>query len=91
MKMVAKRPGEFTNDDPMWVIGCIDSYGAIVGRAATSVENIMHGAAESKGKRWRWNIWGQDWCDTRNHDQLTDEEFLLVVDWLERKGYKWVE
>lgn len=77
-------------DDPMWVIGCIDSYGAIHSRLARSTASLMHGPNESKGKRWRWNIWGQEFVATRNptHDQLTKEEYFDVCDWLERHEYK---
>lgn len=50
----------------------------------------MHGPEESKGRRWRWNIWGQEFVATRNpaNDQLSKEEYFTVCDWLERKGYK---
>lgn len=77
-------------DDAMWVVGCIDSYGSITAREAAGHGDIMHGVAESKGRRWRWNIWGQEFIATRNpsHDRLSTEEFHLVTGWLERKGYK---
>ena len=80
-------------DDPMWVIGCIDSHGAIVARHAASSASgglIMHTKDESKGKRWRWNIWGQEFhaaFKTPLHE-LTKEEYFLINDYLERKGYK---
>lgn len=74
----------------MWVIGCIDSNGAITARHAAGHQSIMHSPAESRGKRWRWNIWGQEYQATRNGrlDELTDDELAAVTDWLERKGYK---
>ena len=77
-------------DDPMWVIGCIDAYGAITARHAASKGRVMHSPDESRGKRWRWNIWGQEYTATRNGrlDDLNDEELAAVTDWLERKGYK---
>jgi len=74
----------------MWVIGCIDSNGAITARHAGGGQNLMHTPSESRGKRWRWNIWGQEYQATRNGrlDELTDDELAAVTDWLERKGYK---
>lgn len=71
-------------DDPMWVIGCIDSNGAIRARHANFKGNIMHGSDESCGKRWRWNIWGQDFHATRLRqlNELTAEESFLIIDWL---------
>jgi hypothetical protein len=80
-------------DDPMWVIGCIDSHGAIVARHATSGGNIMHGSSESRGKRWRWNIWRQEFFSTLRGrlDELTEDEHSAVVEWLERRGYKKVD
>lgn len=77
-------------DDPMWVIGCIDAYGAITARHANSRGRVMHGQDESRGKRWRWNIWGQEFTATRNGrlDEMNDEELAAVTEWLERHGYK---
>lgn len=77
----------------MWVIGCIDAYGAITARHANHKQSIMHSGAEARGKRWRWNIWGQEYTATRygRLDELTDEELAAVTDWLERHGYKKVE
>ena len=80
--------GQYKANDPMWVIGCIDSYGAIIARHAHGGQNYMHTLAESKGKRWRWNIWGQEYHQTATLDRLTDEEYIAVDTWLERKGYK---
>jgi hypothetical protein len=70
--------------DPVWVVGCIDSYGAIHARHAAAVENTLHGPNESKGTRWRWNIQEQKFVLTA----LLESELATVVDWLERKGYK---
>ena len=83
-----KSPHEV--DDPMWVIGSIDHAGAIHARHAGSNGRVMHGPAESIGKRWRWNIWAQEYVATRNasHERLSPEEYDIVNDWLERKGYK---
>lgn len=77
----------------MWVIGCIDSHGAITARHAAGNGRLMHAPEESRGKRWRWNIWGQEYQATRNGrlDEMTDDELAAVTDWLERKGYKRVE
>lgn len=78
-------------DDPMWVVGCIDSYGAITARVVTGNQSILHTVDESKGKRWRWNIWGQEFHSTRNPtlDRLSDEEFFIVEDWLVKHGHKY--
>lgn len=92
MKRRSKDP-----DEPMWVIGCIEHNGAITGRAAASGGRVMHSKEESKGKRWRWNIWSQDFhatlkmCFDPGSQVLTPEEFSLVEDWLERRGYKGTE
>lgn len=72
----------------MWVIGCIDSYGAITARHAKATQNQMHTLEESRGKRWRWSIWGQEYHCTGGLAELTTEEIDAVTDWLERKGYK---
>lgn len=89
-KSYVKKRGQYHPDDPMWVIGCIDSYGAITARAARGRDNIMHTPNESKGKRWRWCIWSQEYHATRNPtlDDLSEEELFAVSDWLERNGYK---
>ncbi len=77
-------------DEPMWVIGCIDAYGAIRARVAAGHQNKLHGKEESVGKRWRWNIWGQEFYATREPllNQLSDEEIVLVESWLEHHGHK---
>lgn len=86
-----KRPKFHDPDDPMWVVGSIDSYGAIHARVAKSGGSVMHTKAESNGKRWRWNIWGQEFHATRapTLDKLSDEEWTTVEDWLLRKGLKY--
>jgi hypothetical protein len=50
----------------------------------------MHGEGESRGRRWRWNIWGQEFHATKlgRLDEMTNDELLAVTDWLERHGYK---
>ena len=75
------------DDKPMWVIGCIDSYGAILARSDDG-RQPMHRAAESRGKRWRWNVWQQKYGATQNFDELSTDERFSVSDWLERHGYK---
>ena len=82
--------GEYSVDDLMWVVGSIDAYGAIHARAVSGGGNVMHGPAESKGKRWRWNIWRQEYVATRNasHEMLTDDEWKIVDDWLIKHGYR---
>lgn len=77
-------------DEPMWVVGCIDSYGEIRARVVKGGQSMTHTPSESKGKRWRWNIWGQEYHATRNPtlDRLSGEETGLVSDWLERHGHK---
>lgn len=88
-----KRPGQFLPDDPMWIVGSIDAYRAIHARVVEGYASTTHTPAESIGKRWRWNIWQQEYTATRNasHERLTDEEYMVISDWLERKGYKWRE
>ena len=84
-----KRPGQYVaGTDPMWVVGCITAHGAIIARIVKGPSCVTHTEAESKGKRWRWNIWGQEFHATRanNLDPLTDEELVLVHDWLKRNG-----
>lgn len=74
----------------MWVVGCIDSYGEIRARVVKGGASMTHAPSESKGKRWRWNIWGQEYHATRNPtlDSLSKEELDLVSDWLVRHGHK---
>lgn len=76
--------------DPMWVIGCIDAYGAISARVVKRNDDIMHTLNESKGKRWRWNIWSQEFHCTRNPtlDKLDPDERVSVESYLERRGLK---
>jgi hypothetical protein len=71
----------------MWVIGCIDSYGAISAREDNG-RNPFHELPESRGAKWRWNIWKQEWFMDGKVDNLTKEERVIVEDWLERHGYK---
>lgn len=78
---------EWNESKPMWVIGTIDSYGAITARASTSrTSSPMHGIGDGNGHRWRWNVWGQDFHAVNGND-INADECLLVKDWLERKGY----
>ncbi len=72
----------------MWVIGCIDANGAIT--ANPSREGRTHSIEESKGKRWRWCVWSQEFIDAgprMTHPELSDEESFTVCDWLVRRGY----
>lgn len=71
----------------MWVIGCIDAHGAITARAIRDCGT--HTAAESKGRRFRFCVWSQDFHATIGgvKDILSDEEHLTVCDWLIRHGY----
>lgn len=71
---------------PMWVIGTIDSHGAIRGRAAH--DDSMHGPEDGPGRRWRWNVWsGEFHAVLGGRDNLTTEEAYAVEDWLEKRGY----
>lgn len=74
----------------MWVVGCIDYQGSISARAVKCNGDVMHRKEESKGTRWRWNVWGQEFIATFNpsHNKLSSEELALVTEWLERKGFK---
>lgn len=70
----------------MWVIGCIDSRGAI----AASPDRIgrSHRPEESRGKRWRWCVWSQEFSVlATEHDTLSDDELFTVCDWLVQRGY----
>ena len=80
---------EWNKSKPMWVIGAIDSYGAIRGRAAKNPNHSpTHSAEDGPGRRWRWNVWGQDFHSVLGSDKnITPEECALVKDWLERHGY----
>lgn len=71
----------------MWVLGCIDSNGAIVAHATK--EGRTHTIEESKGKRFRWCIWTQDFNITFGgiKDALTPEEYFAVCDWLIKHKY----
>ena len=74
---------------PMWVIGYIDSYGAIDARMVTLDDtSTSHTLDLSRGHRWRWNIPDQNYMAPRGRSELTDEECFLVEDWLEKNGYK---
>lgn len=88
---VAEGSGAFKtpwdNHDSMWVVGCIDHAGAITARAAVGLDS-MHRRAESRGKRWRWCIWTQEFCAVRpGMGELTEEEIFIVMDWLVKNGY----
>lgn len=76
---------EWNSSKPMWVIGTIDSYGAI---RARSGECPMHGVGDGNGRRWRWNVWGGEFHSVMgNRNDLTGEEQVAVEDWLEKHGY----
>ena len=78
----------------MWVIGSIDSNGAVT--AGPSKEGRMHRKEEMRGKRWRWCVWSQEFCllGPRTLDELNDppepmtpEEHFAVWDWLRKRSY----
>lgn len=66
----------------MWVIGCIDAHGAIF--ATPTKEGRAHTAEESKGKRWRWCVWSQEFINIPcgAFHELTEEELFAVWNWL---------
>jgi len=79
-----------------WVIGCIDAYGAIT--AAAVERGRTHNEDESRGKRWRWNICRQEMAweipgrtieeiNNPEINELTEDEFFIVWDWLAKRGY----
>lgn len=80
---------QWNESKPMWVIGTIDGYGAIRGRASKSHYNSpMHSAKDGPGHRWRWNVWGQEFHSVLGAEfNLTSEESALVREWLAKKGY----
>ncbi len=80
----------------MSVTGCIDSHGSIRAKESKKIES--HSPELSKGKRWRWLIWPQEFQtlppktvaemnDPQAFFELSDEEYFLVKDWLMRHGY----
>lgn len=69
----------------MWVVGCIGHDGLIV--ATPLKEGRTHTQEESRGTRWRWFVWEQDWKFLRANEFLTHEEELQVLDWLIERGY----
>lgn len=79
-----------------WVIGSIDSNGAI--HAEALVELKAHHGKMLNGKRWRWNIARQEFgslaprtvAEANNRIKLLTlnyEECFAVGDWLIRHGY----
>lgn len=70
----------------MFVIGCIDSNGAIT--ANPSRENRTHRPEESRGCRWRWNVHAQEFADVfAGTGHLTNEELFAVREWLIARGF----
>ena len=69
---------------PLWVIGSIDSYDAIHARHCCRGENNLHSGDQARGHRWRWHIQKQKFVTT----SLPGDQMPIVVDWLERNGYK---
>ena len=69
----------------MWVIGGIDSNGAIT--AAPSKAGRCHTTEESRGKRFRWCIWSQELCCVLGGYDLTDEEEFAIWDWLRKRNF----
>jgi hypothetical protein len=88
-------PRNWRTHPMMSVTGCIDSNGAITARASTSIR--VHGPAESRGRRWRWLIWSQEFAEVRPANtaeannmsamHMTREEVFAVWDWLRRNDY----
>lgn len=73
-------------DHPMmWVIGCIDSHGAIT--ANPSKAGRCHTEEECRGKRFRWCVWSQELCCVLGGYDLTHEEEFAVWDWLRKRNY----
>ena len=92
----AHIPRCWRDHDATYVIGCIDSNGAIV--ANPSREGRTHSYEESKGKRWRWCVWSQEMAwgvsgrtvaevNSPCLNQLTYDEEFAVWDWLCKRGY----
>lgn len=83
------------NKEYEWVQGCIDSYGKINSEATEQIE--IHDGDLMRGKRWRWNIRRQEFCNiaprtveelnNRHLMVLTEEETFSVVDHLIKKGF----
>lgn len=96
-KRSAKTTKHSWRNHPMSsVAGCIDAQGEIRGRATKEID--FHPPELSKGKRWRWLIWSQDFhsvaprtLEEANNRiamlHLNEEEHFAVCDWLVRHGY----
>lgn len=80
----------FDEDGPLWVIGVIDSHGDIRARTADWRSGATHTDAERlAGRPWRWNIADQEFHAVRENSGSYDpNDTVLIVDWLERNGYK---
>lgn len=85
-KAVMGKMSKRDREKNMWVIGYIDSYGAI--HARTAKETIMHTSGEHlSGRCWRFNVCGQEFIAVLGCQRLDDEDFHKVVSWLKNKGY----
>jgi len=74
-------------DSPRWVVGSIDSYGAIEAKALSSNDHPFHSVETSRGLKWRWGIAEQMFVAPRGNSELTEEENFLVYDWLVKNNY----
>lgn len=78
---------KWNESKPMYVIGTIDSYGAIRARFSSKNNSPTHTAEDGPGHRWRFNIWAQDFHPVLGKQLLTQEECVMVHNWLDGKGY----
>lgn len=79
---------EWARTKPMWVIGTIDSQGAIRARASKGRDNPIHGKDDGPGHRWRWNVWGQEFHAVMGGaSTMKQEEYETVTNWLTVNGY----
>jgi hypothetical protein len=70
----------------MWVIGTIDSYGAIQARVYREA-GLHRDEDRRRGRCWRYNVWGQEFHAVLDKARLTEEEFEAILNWLDKNGY----
>jgi hypothetical protein len=70
---------------PLFIYGTIDSQGTI--EAVASYGSNESHALALQGHKWRFCVPTQEWTAPRGNSELTEEEEILVTDYLEKNGY----